>query len=98
MAVEAVLTQHPKAKFEWRITKYKHADLYTLMDWSGIRELDNLPPEYINYFGEKFWAVGNDRISLAGGMNNMKSIGDSLRRGTVLEEDEYTILIAQERQ
>lgn len=85
---------HPKPKFLWRITEYKHAKLYTLINWSGVRDRRNLPPEYINYHGEKFWDVDDDHISLAGGMNNMRSIGNSLSRGTVLEEDEYTILIA----
>jgi hypothetical protein len=77
-----------KAKFEWRITQYTHANLYTLIDWSGVMEFGELPPEYTNYHGQKFWVDGG-KVVLPNLTRGTLPERGALGRGTVLEEAEF---------
>ena len=79
----------PKAEFEWRITQFIGGDLYTLIDWSNIGEFGELPPEYTNHCGQRFWQDGSsiilDETLAIGTLRNRHE----LKRGTVLEEAEF---------
>lgn len=78
-----------KAKFEWRVTKYKHTNLYTLVGWSGVKSLDNLPYEYSRYYGPRFFEDGKGHVALYGYSTGSLTKLRALKRGTVLEEIQY---------
>ena len=81
--------RHPKAAFEWRVTRFSHANLYTLIGWSNVKEYVDLPPEYTCYTGPKFWADGERSITLDNDQISTLPRRRTLDRGTVLEETEY---------
>lgn len=98
----------PQAIFDWRITHFEYGDRYTLMGWVNIRSADELPFEYINHPGARFWASGDDRIILKGcdisscyagyGRPNAPThLRTGLNRGTRMEKPEYDIIISHLR-
>jgi len=86
----------PKAKFEWRITRFAHEDLYTLIGWSDVKEFGDLPPEYTNYHGQKFWAA-DDSIVLADHAIDTLPQRHKLHRGVVMEGPKFKAVEAHLR-
>jgi len=92
-----MVEEHPKAKFEWRITRFAHGDLYTLIDWSDVKRFGDLPPEYTRYHGQKFWADGNAGVVLNDHVIGTLPKRYELKRGTVLEESVFKAVEAHLR-
>lgn len=51
-----------KAKFTWRKVKWLKANTYTLVRWSDVLMEHELPDEYVNGSGSKFWYVPSSDI------------------------------------
>ncbi len=97
--------QHPKATFEWRITRFEYGDRYTLMGWSNVKSIDDLPLEYINQRGARFWAESADHIILKGcdisscyagygKLNACTHMRTGMIRGMMMKKPEYDIVIS----
>lgn len=82
-----------KATFKWRILSVRKVDMYTLLDWVNVKKYGDLPPEYTNYFGPKFWEADGFLV-LDGCAIEDTPHCKGLRRGTVLEKKGYVIVMA----
>jgi len=87
------------------MTRFEYGDRYTLMGWSNVKSIDELPLEYINHPGARFWVSDDDRIILKGcdisacyagygRLNAPTQLRIGIKRGSQMEKPEYDIVIS----
>ncbi|MCD6161846.1 MAG: hypothetical protein J7K40_05470 [candidate division Zixibacteria bacterium] len=82
-----------KTILSWR----KTASHFSLIEWSGVLQKPELPPEYTNTPGAKFWCVPIQRCIQLGGDSRCDLIGVTaparLYIGTTLTLEQHESLI-----